>query len=108
MAREIDEAWIDDAIERHRRIEALRVEFDKAVSANAVTVHSPDGSIEVVVTAAGDITDVQVRGALHHRAAADLAREMQAAVAAAADAARWARQKLHDEIFTDYRPLGEH
>jgi DNA invertase Pin-like site-specific DNA recombinase len=107
MAREIDEAWIDEAVERHRRIEALRVEFDKAVSSNAVTVHSPDGSVEVVVTAGGDIIDVQILGALHQRAAADLAREMRAAVSAAADAARWARQKLHDEIFSDYRPLGE-
>jgi DNA-binding protein YbaB len=108
MAREIDEAWIEEAIERHRRIEMLRIEFDKAVSNNKVTVSSPDGSVEVVVTASGDITDVQVRGALQNRPAADLAREMQAAVAAAADAARWARQKLHDEVYSAYRPLGEH
>ena len=31
MAREIDEAWIDEAIERYRRIDVLRAEFDKAV-----------------------------------------------------------------------------
>ena len=54
MAREIDEAWIEEAIERYRRIEALRAEFDKAAAAVEVTVHSPDGLVEVVVTAAGD------------------------------------------------------
>ena len=37
----------------------------------------------------------------------DLSRSIQSAVAAAADAARWARQKLHAETFGDYRPLAE-
>ena len=107
MAREIDEAWIDEAIDRYRRIEVLRAEFDKAVAGTEVTVRSPDESVEVVVTAAGDITDVRVRGTLQHRSAAELAREMQAAVGAAADAARWAREKVHDEVFGAYRTLGE-
>ena len=31
MAREIDEAWIEEAIERYRRIESLQAEFDQAV-----------------------------------------------------------------------------
>jgi DNA-binding protein YbaB len=107
MAREIDEAWIDEAIERHRRLDVLRADFDKAVADTEVSVRSPDGTVEVVVTATGRITDVRIRGSLHQRAAADVARETRAAVTAADDAARWARQKLQDEIFGAYRPLGE-
>jgi DNA-binding protein YbaB len=106
MAREIDEAWIDEAIDRYRRIEALRAEFDKAVASTEVTVRSPDESVEVVVTAAGEITDVRVNGTLHSRTAAELGQQMQAAVASAGDAARWARQKMHDEIFAGYPSLG--
>lgn len=108
MAREIDEAWIEEAIERHRRIDLLRAEFDKAVASTEVTVRSPDETVEVVVTAAGDIIDVRVHGTLQHRSAADVSREMQAAVRSAGDAARWARQKLQDEVFSAYRPLGGH
>jgi hypothetical protein len=107
MAREIDEAWIDDAIERYRRIEVLRAEFDKAVAGTEVTVRSPDETVEVVVTADGQITDVRLRGTLQHRTATELSREIQAVIASAADAARWARQKLHDEVFGAYRSLGE-
>lgn len=107
MAREIDEAWIDDAIERYRRIDVLRSEFDKAVTAHVVTVHSPDDSVEVQVTASGDITDVQIRGSLQTRNAADLAREVQAVVTSAAQAARWAREKLYGEIFGEFRALGD-
>jgi DNA-binding protein YbaB len=108
MAREIDEAWIDEAIDRYRRIEVLRAEFDKAVAGTEVTVRSPDESVEVVVSAAGEITDVRILGAVTHRAPAELAREMQAVVGAAADAARWAREKLHDEVFGAHRALGGH
>jgi hypothetical protein len=32
MPREIDEAWIDEAIERYRRLDVLRGEFEKAVA----------------------------------------------------------------------------
>jgi hypothetical protein len=107
MAREIDEAWIDEAIDRYRRIEALRAEFDKAVTAHVVSVHSPDDTVEVLVTAAGDITDVRIRGSLQNRTAADLAREVQAVVSSATEAARWARDKLHDEVFGAFRSMGE-
>ena len=109
MAREIDEGWIDEAIERYRRVDALRAEFDKAVAAQVVSVHSPDDSVEVLVTAAGDITDVRIRGSLQNRTAADLAREVQAVVTSATEAAaRWAREKLHDEIFGAFRSLEDH
>ena len=107
MPREIDEAWIDEAIDRYRRLDGLRAEFEKSVAGHLVSVHSPDNSIEVLVTAAGDITDVRIRGSLQHRAAADLAREVQAVVTAATEAARWAREKLHDEVFGAFRSLGD-
>jgi hypothetical protein len=107
MAREIDEAWIDEAIERYRRIDVLRAEFDKAVTGHVVSVHSPDDTVEVLVTAAGDITDVRIRGSLHNRNAVELAREVQAVVTNATEAARWAREKLYDEIFGAFRSLGE-
>jgi DNA-binding protein YbaB len=107
MAREIDEAWIEEAVERYRRIESLQADFDKAVRGVEVTVRSPDGLIEVVVTAAGTIREVTVVGRLHGRAEADVSRSIQAAVTAATDAAAWARRKLHAETFGDYRSLGE-
>lgn len=108
MPREIDEAWIDEAIERYRRLDALRGEFEKAVAGHVVSVHSPDDTVEVRVTAAGEITDVQIRGSLQHRSATELAREVQAVVTTATEAARWARQKLHDEVYGAFRSLGEH
>jgi DNA-binding protein YbaB len=108
MVREIDEAWIGEAIDRYRRIDALRAEFDKAITAHVVSVHSPDDTVEVLVTAAGDITDVRIRGSLQNRTATDLAREVQAVVTSATEAARWAREKLHDEVFGAFRSLGEH
>lgn len=104
MAREIDEAWIDEAIDRYRRVEALRAEFDQAVAAHRVSVHSPDQSIEVVVTAAGDIVDVRVRGDLR-RDAAEFSRELKAVITSATEAARWAREKLHAEVFGSFRSL---
>ena len=107
MAREIDEAWIDEAVARYRQIDVLRGEFDRAVAAHVVSVHSPDDTVEVLVTAAGDITDVRITGSLQHRTAAELASEVQAVVTNAAEAARWAREKLHDEVFGAFRSLGD-
>jgi hypothetical protein len=108
MAREIDEAWIDEAIDRYRHIEELRADFDKTVAAHTVSVHSPDQSIEVVVTAAGDIVDVRVHGGMQHRQAAEFAREIRSVVTSAAEAARWAREKLHAEVFGSFRTLEGH
>jgi hypothetical protein len=107
MAREIDESWIEEAIERYRRLDQSRADFDKAVASHTVSVHSPDDSIEIVVTAAGDITDVRVKGTLHHRDPTEFAREILAVVTTAADAARWAREKLHGEIFGKTHTLGK-
>lgn len=107
MGREIDEGWIEEAVERYRRIEALQADFDQAARGLKVTVHSPDGLVELVVTAAGAVTDVRITGTLDGRSSAELSHSIQAAVTAAADAARWAREKLHDEMFAGYRSLRE-
>jgi DNA-binding protein YbaB len=103
MGRDIDEAWIDEAIERYQRIEAQLAELHRAAKDVAVTVRSPDGLVEVVVTADGTIRDVRIRG--HARSDDQLSRAVRDAVTAAADAAAWARQKLHAETFGAYQPL---
>src|SRR5256885_352929 len=43
MAREIDEAFIEAAVERYQRLDGLLAEFDKAVPAGEGTGSSPDG-----------------------------------------------------------------
>ncbi len=80
---------------------------DKAVRGVEVTVSSPDGLVEVVVTADGTIRDVTITGALTGRTSAELSRSVRQAVVAAADAAAWARSKLHAETFGEHRPIGE-
>ncbi|MEV6349833.1 YbaB/EbfC family nucleoid-associated protein [Actinoplanes sp. NPDC051851] len=105
MAREIDEAWIDEAIDRYRHVEILRAELDRAIAAHTVSVYSPDRSIEVVVTAAGDIVDVRIHGVLRHREPTEFAREIRAVVTSATEAARWAREKLQAEVFGSFRSL---
>lgn len=105
MAGEIDESWVEEAVERYRRIEAVQAEFDKAVCGLEVTVRSPDDLVQVVVAGDGVIRGVRVVGPLDGRTNVELSRSIEAAVAAAADAARWARQKLRAEVFGDYRPL---
>jgi DNA-binding protein YbaB len=105
MAREIDEAWIEEAVERYRRIEERTAEFERAARSATVTVHSADGLVEVVVAADGAIRDVRIVGAIQGRTSAQVSRSVREAVTAAADAAAWARQKLHAETFGEYRPL---
>ena len=107
MAREIDEAFIEAAVERYQRLDGLMAGFDKAMAGVEVTVSSPDGLVDVVVTADGTIRDVTVSGSLAGRTNADLSRSIREAVTAAAGAATWARGKLHAETFGEYRPLGE-
>ena len=107
MGREIDEAWIDEAVERYARVEHLRAEFDKAVAGHVVSVHSPDNSIEIVVTAAGEIRDVRIHATLHDRDPVEFAREIKTVVTKASEAARWAREKLHGEVFGKLQSLGE-
>ncbi len=105
MGREIDEAWIEEAIERYQRIEALQADFERALAKVDVTVRSPDGLVEVVVSADGTIRDVVISDSAQGRAPRELSRAVQAAVTAAADAAQWARTKLHQDMFGDYKEL---
>ena len=107
MAREIDEAWIDEAVDRYRRLDQLRGEFEQVVASHSVSVHSPDNSIEVVVTAGGQIVDVRIAGSLQSRSADEFAREIKAVVTKASEAARWAREKLYAEFFGKLHPLKE-
>jgi DNA-binding protein YbaB len=105
VAREVDEAWIEEAIDRYRQAEQRLAEFDKALATIDVTVGSPDGLVEVVVTADGTIRDVVIADAAQGCPPRELSRSVQAAVAAAADAAAWARGKLQQDMFGDYRPV---
>ncbi len=107
MAREIDETFIEEAVERYQRVDALLAQFETAIRGVEVTVSSPDGLVEVVVRADGTIRDVTVTGPLTGRSSAQLSRSIRDAVTAAADAASWARTKLHAETFGRYQPLGE-
>ncbi len=107
MVQEIDEAWIDQAIARYRRIDQLRADFDKAVASHFVSVHSADDSIEIVVSAAGEIADIRIHGGLVHRNPIEFARALRAVVANANQAAGWAREKLHGEVFGSLETLRE-
>ena len=106
MGRSVDETWIEDAIERYQRLDRVMADFDRALAKVDVTVHSPDGLVEVVVAADGTIREVSISDSAQGRPTRELARSVQAAVTAAADAARWARAKLHSDMFSDYRDLG--
>jgi DNA-binding protein YbaB len=107
MAREIDETFIEEAVERYQRVDSLLSRFEKALRGVEVTVISPDGLVEVVVTADGTIRDVTVTGSLAGHSNAQLSRSIRDAVTAAADAANWARAKLHAETFSGCASLGE-
>src|SRR5262249_9629671 len=121
VGREIDEAFIEEAVERYQRVDALLSDFEKAVRGVEVTVSSPDGLVEVVVGADGTIRDVTITGPIAGRSNAQLSRSIRAAarrhprrpgrggegVAAAPDAAPGAGAKLHGETFGRYRSLGE-
>lgn len=105
MTRDVDEAWIEAAVERYRRIDTLLAEFAEAAKRIEVSVHSSDGLVEVVVTADGTIRDVRIAAGAHSRTGGQLSRSVCDAVTSANEAATWARKKLYDELFGDYRPL---
>jgi hypothetical protein len=94
MARELDEAWVEEAIARHRFEERI---VDWARGAE-VSVHSPDQLVEVRVRADGAIRKVSVVGELRGRTDAEVSRSIDAAVGAAADAADWARRTMYAEV----------
>jgi len=99
MTREVDEAFIEEAIERYQQIDTLLSEFTTALRRVEVTVSSPDGLVEVLVSGDGEIRDVRIGGRFDQCSAAELSRSVREAVTAAADAARWARARLHAETF---------
>ncbi|GAA2510149.1 YbaB/EbfC family nucleoid-associated protein [Pilimelia columellifera] len=102
MPVEIDESWLDDALERHRQIEKRQAEFAGAAARLEVTVRSADGWVEVRVTAAGDITGIRFT----REARGDkLASSVLEAVTAAVDGARWARDKLWRDVFSEFPSL---
>jgi DNA-binding protein YbaB len=105
VAREIDEAWIEEAIERYQQVESLLAEFERALARVDVTVRSPDGLVEIVVGADGTIRDVTISDAAHGRDPRELSKAVQAAVTAAGDAARWARTRLHQDMFHGFPEL---
>ena len=102
----MDEAWIEEAIERYQRAERLLADFDQALGKVEVTVRSPDGLVEVIVAADGVIREVVISDSAQGRPARELSRAVQSAVTAAADAAQWARTKLHHDMFGDFTELG--
>jgi hypothetical protein len=107
MPREIDDAWVEEAIAAYRRIEEKQERFAQSVERMEVSVRSPDDSVEVVVGADGVVRRVNVLGNISAMSNQDLARAIQQATSAAHDAARWARHKLHEEAFGGYETLGD-
>jgi DNA-binding protein YbaB len=105
VGREIDEAWIEDAIERYQRAESLLGEFERALTRVDVTVRSPDGLVEVIVCADGSIREVIIHDAARGIDPRELSKAVQSAVTAAAEAARWARTKLHQDMFDGFPEL---
>lgn len=106
MPREIDDAWVEEAIAAYRRIEDKQTSFTDSLSRLEVAVRSADDVVEVVVGADGGVRKVSVHGNLGAMSNAELGRSIQQATSAAHEAAQWARRKLYDETFGDYRSLG--
>jgi hypothetical protein len=96
MAKELDEAWVEEAIARHRGVERLQAAFETWLATAEVSVHSPDELVEVRVCADGSIRSVSV-GPLQGRTGVEVSRSIDAAIGAAADAADWARRTLYAE-----------
>ncbi|MGH3656130.1 MAG: YbaB/EbfC family nucleoid-associated protein [Micromonosporaceae bacterium] len=107
MPREIDEAFVEEAIEHYRRIDTQRDEFEKALVDIELTVRSPDGVVEIVVNGAGEFREVVIADEAFDRELTprELAASVLAACKAASHAREWARTKLYDERFSDFEPL---
>jgi DNA-binding protein YbaB len=105
MPREIDDAWIEEAIASYRAIEQRQAGLARALAHAEVTVRSTDGLIEVVTGADGVVRSVNVVGRLTGRSNAEVSRSIQEAIDAAHDAAAWAKRKVYDETFSGYEPL---
>ncbi|HEX6869622.1 MAG TPA: YbaB/EbfC family nucleoid-associated protein [Micromonosporaceae bacterium] len=106
MGREIDESWIEEAIERYQQIEQLQGDFEKALARVEVTVHSPDGLVELAVSGGGEIRDVVISESAQGRSMRELSRAVHQAIMAAGDAAEWARAKVRQDVFGPAHELG--
>jgi DNA-binding protein YbaB len=104
--REIDEAWIEEAVTSYRRIEQRQADYQRSLAEIEVSVRSPDGLVEVTVAGAGGVLGVALTGSLRDRSTDEVNRAIQVTLDAARDAADWARRKLHQETFGDYATLG--
>lgn len=105
--REIDEAWIEEAVSAYRRIEERQAEFQRSLAEVEVSVRSPDGLIEVVVAGEGGVRNVAVVGTLRNQSAAEINRSIHAALHAAKDGAEWARRRLRQDVFGEYPSLSD-
>ena len=107
MPRDIDEAFVEEAIEHYRKIDAQREEFEKALVDIELTVRSPDSLVEIVVNGAGEFREVTIADEAFdpEKTPEQLAASVLAACKAASHAREWARTKLYDERFSDYEPL---
>lgn len=98
--REIDEAWIEQAVTHYRRLERRRTELADRVAHADVTIRSGDGLVEILVGADGAFHDVRIAdAALRTLSARDLSRTVLGACQQARTAADWARQKLAEQEF---------
>nr|WP_308425678.1 YbaB/EbfC family DNA-binding protein [Pilimelia terevasa] len=104
----MDEAWLEEAAARYRRIGQLRARLDRAAHEIEVTVRSPDELVEVRVTAAGAIVDVCLAAGACARPVTELATSIKVAVGSAIDGAQWARRKIERDLFVDYETLTPH
>lgn len=107
MPREIDDAWIEEAIAAYRRIEEKQASFARALERLEVAVRSPDDAVEVIVGADGSVRRASVLCSLDSIDSATLSRSIQQATSAAHEAAQWARRKLFEETFSEYERLGD-
>lgn len=99
MAPEIDEAWIEQATDHYRRLDALRAELTRRIAVTDVKIRSGDGLVEIVVTADGAFQDVRIsEEAMGARSADELSRTVLAACQEAGRAADWAREKLSEQL----------
>ncbi|WP_018352285.1 YbaB/EbfC family nucleoid-associated protein [Longispora albida] len=106
MAPEYDAAWVDAAIARYEEIEARQASYERALGQVEVTVRSPDGQVELVVAASGEVRAVTVAERGRTGSTSELNAAILAAIQSSVKAAEWARQKVHAEQFAGYTLLG--
>lgn len=98
MAREIEEWWVAQAIERHRRLEQLRDQLEIGLRSATLSVHSPDDRVRVRVRADGSVDQVTLPGPVEGHSSRELSGAIDTAISGAADAARWARLVLYRDL----------